>query len=284
MRARTLGVVPLVAAALVGCTRGVGDGADPTASAGVPPAITVAVADFPSEWLATRIGGDAVTVERIGASRVTDTDADLFAYVPGIDPAVDTAAQTLPEDHVVDLSDDVSRIASPRDPDVKDPYIWFDPINVSTMAQTLGTAMAEANPVAFEAYQFYGLRTFAVQNESLQVDQRLQEQLNPCRVATLVVEAPVLTYFARAYAFDQVPLISWDPASDPVPALYFTIDAEAAVRDAAADNAAVAIGVDTLTESAPEDDLLQGLLDLGETVAEHQDCPLVTPSSSDRPG
>jgi len=173
MRARTLGVVPLVAAALVGCTRGVGDGADPTASAGVPPAITVAVADFPSEWLATRIGGDAVTVERSGASRVTDTDADLFAYVPGIDPAVDTAAQTLPEDHVVDLSDDVSRIASPRDPDVKDPYIWFDPINVSTMAQTLGTAMAEANPVAFEAYQFYGLRTFAVQNESLQVDQRL---------------------------------------------------------------------------------------------------------------
>ena len=284
MRARTLVALTLVAIVLAACTRGVSEGGDPTASAGVPPVITVAASDFPSMWLAERIGGDAVEVQQISASEVADTDADLFAYVPGIDAEVDMAAEALPADQVVDDSEDVNRIASPRDPDVKDPYIWFDPINVSTMAQTLGTAMAEANPAAFEAYQFYGLRTFAVQNESLQVDQRLQEQLNPCRVATLVVEAPVLTYFARAYAFDQVPLISWDPVAEPVPALYFTIDAEPAVREAAAESDAEAIGVDTLTESAPEEDLLQGLLDLGDEVSKHQDCPLVTPSSSDRPG
>jgi ABC-type Zn uptake system ZnuABC Zn-binding protein ZnuA len=284
MRAPTLAALALTAIALAGCTRGVVEGGDPTASAGVPPAITVATVDFPSFWLAERIGGDAVEIDEIDASEVAASQADLFAYVPGLDPQVDAAAATLPEEQVVDLSEDVGRIGSPRDPEIKDPYIWFDPINVSTMAQTLGTAMSSANPAAFEAYQFYGLRTFAVQNEALQVDQRLQEQLNPCRIATLVVEAPVLTYFARAYAFDQKPLISWEPAKDPVPALYFTLDAEAAVRAAADANGAEAVPLDTLTESAPEDDLLQGLLDLGDEVSRHQKCPLVTPSSSDRPG
>ena len=269
MSRRRLAAAGLSVLALAGCTRGVVEGGDPTASAGIPPAITVATADFPSFWLAEQIGGDAAEVETVDPAEVADTDADLFAYVPGIDPEVDAAAATLPAERVVDLSDDVSRI---------------DPVNLSTMAQTLGTAMSKANPAAFEAYQFYGLRTISVQSEALQVDQRLQEQLNPCRVATLVVEAPVLTYFARAYAFDQVPLISWEPANDPVPALYYTIDAEAAVREAAGANGAQAIGVDTLTESAPEDDLLQGLLDLGDEVARHQNCPLVTPSSSDRPG
>ena len=284
MSRRRLAAAGLSVLALAGCTRGVVEGGDPTASAGIPPAITVATADFPSFWLAEQIGGDAAEVETVDPAEVADTDADLFAYVPGIDAEVDAAAATLPADRVVDLSEDVSRIGSPRDVEVKDPYIWFDPVNISTMAQTLGTAMSKANPAAFEAYQFYGLRTISVQSEALQVDQRLQEQLNPCRVATLVVEAPVLTYFARAYAFDQVPLISWEPANDPVPALYYTIDAEAAVRKAAGANGAQSIGVDTFTQSAPEDDLLQGLLDLGDEVARHQNCPLVTPSSSDRPG
>lgn len=282
MRALVLVAMSLVA--MAGCTRGVAEGADPTASAGVPPALAVAVADFPSFWLVDRIGGDAVDIERVDATELAGTEADLFAYVPGIDAAVDTAVAGLPPEQVVDLSEDVNRVASPRDPQVKDPYIWFDPVNITTMAKTLGTALSEANPAEYEAYQYYGLRTLAVQNESLSVDQRLQEMLNPCRVATLVVEAPVLTYFARAYAFDQLPLILWEPAKDPVPALYYTIDAEAAVREAATRTDASAIAVDTLTESAPEEDLLQGVLDLGAEVARHQDCPLVTPSSSDRPG
>ena len=73
----------------------------------------------------------------------------------------------------------------------------------------------------------------------------------------------MLTYFARAYAFDQVPLISWEPANDPVPALYYTIDAEAAVRGRRRERRA-GHRCRHLTESAPEDDLLQGLLDLGD--------------------
>ena len=278
-------VAGLVAAlALAGCTRGVAEGTDPTASAGIPPALRVAAVDFPSAWLAEQVGGDGAQVERIDADEVATSEADLFVYIPGLDEQVDAAADDLPAERALNLTDDVTRIASPRDPEVKDPYVWFDPLNVATMAQTLGTAMSKVSPTPFEAYQFYGLRAFSVQNEALQVDQRLQEQLNPCRVATLVVEAPVLTYFARAYAFDQVPLISWDPQRDPVSALYYTLDAEPAVREEAARTGTTPVPVDTLTESAPEEDLLQGLLDTAAQVADHQNCPLVTPSSSDRPG
>jgi zinc transport system substrate-binding protein len=276
-------VVAVAALALAGCTRNASD-ADPTASAGVPPALRIAAVDFPSAWLAEQVGGDGADVRRIAADEVAGTDADLFVYVPGLNPQVDEAAATLPPEKVVDTTDDVNRVASPRDPDVKDPYVWFDPVNVGAMARTVGTAMSKASPTEFEAYQFYGLRAFAVQNEALGVDQRLQEQLNPCRIATLVVEAPVLTYLAKAYAFDQVPLIAWKPDQQQVRAAYFTLDAQAAVERAAAANGVQAVPVDTLTESAPEEDLLQGLLDLGDEVSSHQDCPLVTPSSSDRPG
>lgn len=273
----------VVGLALAGCTRNAAD-AKPTVSAGVPPVVTVATVDFPSTWVAEQVGGDAAEVERVAPSELSATDADLVAYVPGLDPAVDAAVAGLSADRVVDVTADVGRIGNPREPDAKDPYVWFDPVNIGTMAQTLGEAMAQASPTEFEAYQFYGLRALSVQAEALDVDQRLQEQFNPCRVSTLVVEAPVLTYLARAYAFTQVPLILWKPARQPVTALYYTIDAEAAVRKAAQANGLKALSVDTLTESAPEDDLLQGVVELGDEIAAHQDCPLVTPSSSDRPG
>lgn len=269
---------------LAACSRNVGMSDEPTASDGVPAPLDVAAVDFPSYWLAERVGGDGARVERIDAAEVTATDADLFVHIPGLDPAVDAAAGGLPDEQVVDLTEDVGRIAGPRDPDVKDPYVWFDPVNVATMAQTLATAMVEASPTDYAAFEFYGLRALAVQTDALALDQRLQERLNPCRVPTLVVEAPVLTYFAKAYAFDQVPLISWDPAGSDVRALYFTLDAQPAVERAAARRGLAAVGVDTLTEGAPEDDLLLGVEQVGTAVSRHQICPFVTPTASDRPG
>jgi ABC-type Zn uptake system ZnuABC Zn-binding protein ZnuA len=277
-------VVLLVVLGLVGCTRNVGTATDPTASAGIPPVLTVATVDFPSRWLAERVGGDAVEVVPIAASEVAATDADLFAYVSGLDAQVDAAAAGLPQDRVIDVTDDVNRVASPRDPQVPDPFVWFDPVNVGTMAQTVASGLISVSPTPFEASQFYGLRGLSVQNEALGVDQSLQEMFNPCRIPTLVVEAPVLNYLARAYAFDQVPLILWKPGGQRVESLYYTVDAQPAVEAAANRNGIGTVPVDTFTESAPEDDLLQGLLDLGDQIAANQDCPLVTPSSSDRPG
>lgn len=269
---------------LAACSRNVGMSDEPTPSNGVPAPVDVAAVDFPSYWLAERVGGDGARVERISAPAVASTDADLFVHIPGLDPAVDAAAEGLPDEQVVDLTEDVGRIASPRDPDVKDPYVWFDPVNTGTMAQTLATALVDASPTDYAAFEFYGLRALAVQSDALALDQRLQERLNPCRLPTLVVEAPVLTYFAKAYAFDQVPLISWDPTGSDVRALYYTLDAQAAVEQAATRRGLVAVGVDTLTEGAPEDDVLLGVEEVGTAVARHQICPFVTPTATDRPG
>ena len=273
----------LVIAALTGCTRGVGSAA-PTTSGGVPPTVSVAVADFPSAWLAQRVGGDAIDVREVGAADLRTSGADLVAYVPDINPDVDAAVATLPTGTVVDLTADIKRLADPRDREKRDPYVWFDPVNVATMAGTLAKTMAKVNRVPYMATQYYGVRSLDVEADSLAVDQRLQEILSPCRIPTLVVEAPVLGYLARAYAFDQVPLILWKPQREPVRALYFTIDAEAAVRAQAAMYDVKALPVDTLTEKAPNDDLLQGVLDTGQEIADHQDCPLVVPSATDRPG
>jgi zinc transport system substrate-binding protein len=246
--------------------------------------MTVAVADFPSAWLTERVGGDAVDLQEVAADGLRQSGFDLVAFVPGLDAEVDAVVATLPPEKVVDLTADISRIADPRTPDRRDPYVWFDPVNVATMAGTLADAMAQTNRVEFLATQYYGVRALEVEADALSVDQRLQERLNPCRIPTLVVEAPVLGYLAKAYAFTQVPLIGWRPGQERVRALYFTLDAEPAVRSAATRAGVEVVGVDTLTQKAPNDDLLQGVSDLGDAVAGHQDCPLVVPESTDRPG
>ncbi|MEI2621745.1 MAG: zinc ABC transporter substrate-binding protein [Candidatus Nanopelagicales bacterium] len=102
--------------------------------------------DFPSKWLSERVGGDAVEVLSIGASEVAQTDADLLVYVPGLDAQVDAAAAELPQDRVINATGDVNLVASPRDPQIRDPYVWFDPVNVGTMAQTVADGLTSASP------------------------------------------------------------------------------------------------------------------------------------------
>jgi zinc transport system substrate-binding protein len=270
---------------LAACSRNVGATDEPSASAGVPAPIEVAVADFPSQWLAERVGGEGVRVTRVAPGALAEPDADLVAVIPGLDPVADAAVKTLPDEQVVDLLEDVRQITSPRDDRVKDPYVWFDPVTIGTMAQSLSAALVEASPTQVVAFEYYGLRALSLQGDALSLDQRLQERLNPCRIATLVVEAPVLTYLARAYALNQVPLILWGSrAGSDVTALYYTPDAEPAVRRVAERRGLRAVGVNTLTAEAPQDDLLLGVEEVGMSVAANQDCPYSTPTAGDRPG
>lgn len=278
---RGIAAATALVAALSGCTRTSPPDSRPTASGSVPAPLTIATTDFPSMWLTEQIGGESVEVLQLSAAELADSDADLLAYIPGLDPAVDAAAESF--ETAVDLTEDVTKIRSVRDPEAVDPYVWFDPINISTMAQTLSREMITNSPTPFEASGYYGLRTFSLQNEALAIDQQMQEELNPCRIEDLVVEAPVLGYLARAYAFEQLPLIAWQPDDTAVAALYYTIDAEAAVRSAADQAGIKAVPIDVLTEGAPRGDLLQGVVNTAEKIAAHQDCPLVKPQSSDRP-
>lgn len=273
----TAGAAALVVLIAAGCTRDASDPA-PTMSAGLPPAVTVAAADFPSEWIARQVGGEAVAVRRIPAAQIPTADVDLIVYVPGLDTAVDRAVQPLQMNEVVNLVQDVSQVGRPGAPAVKDPYVWFDPVNVSTMGATLSSRLAQASERPFEASQYYGVRALKLQGEALQVDQRLQEVLNPCRIPTLVVQRPILTYLAKVYGFSQVTPDDWRPAKQPVTAVYYTPDASRTTAGIPA------VTLNPLTRSAPRDDLLQGVLDTADTIASHQDCPLVTPQTSDRPG
>ena len=148
---------------LVGCTRNVGTATDPTASAGIPPALTVATVDL--KWLSERVGGDAVEVPRSARPRWLQTDADLLVYVPGLDAQVDAAAAGLPQDRVIDVTGDVNLVASARDAELRDPYVWFDPVNVGTMAQTVAAGLTSASPTMFEASRFPRIARPIGQNE-----------------------------------------------------------------------------------------------------------------------
>lgn len=284
MMLRHVGALCLSVAALAACSRGVGPDAAPTASKGVPPALTVATVDFASTWLVEQVGGKAVESDRITAAQLATTSADLFAYIPGLDPVVDAAVTTLPEEQVIDLTQDVKVLDDPLDPARPDPNVWFDPAAVAQMAATLGEYLIDASPTAYEAQRYYGLRSLALQDRAQSLDTDAQERFDACRIGTLVVDRPILTYLAHAYAFDQIPLGLWKPRKAPVEALYYTPDAAARARRAAAQQDVRPVVIDQMTRDAPDEDLLQGVTDVMDRIAANQDCPRIKPVSTDRPG
>ena len=284
MTRRLLALALLATVLLAGCSRNVASDTDPTPSNGVPPPLTVATVDFPSTWLAEQVGGKGVVVQRVGPAELATTESDVLVYVPGLDPAVDAAAQSLPPESVVDVTADVTQLANPRNPEQRDPYAWLDPLNISTMAETLSKALTDASPTTYDANQYYGLRALGTQNKAGDLDQSLQEKFDTCRVGTLVVDAPVLTYLARTYAFEQVPLLLWKPAKQPVRAVYYTPEEARPVRKAAKDAGVDAVRIESLAHGAPADDLLAGVAMVGDRIAKHQNCPVATPVSTDRPG
>ncbi len=206
-------------------------GACATASTSAPDGkLKVVTAFYPLEFAARQVGGDAVEVStltppgvephdlELSPSQVAEIrDADVIVYIPGFQPAVDTAIEQQAQDRAVDAAKGITLLAAPQAQDtadkLTDPHIWLDPANMATIGATLADAFTTRSPQGGFSERN---RDFAEHMTVL--DQRFTAGLATCTIKDMVVSHEAFAYLAQAFGFTQVGISGLSPDAEPSPA------------------------------------------------------------------
>lgn len=201
--------------------------------------LQVAVAFYPFEFVAERIGGDQVDVSNLTqpgaephdleltpqqvAALATD---DLVVFQSGFQPAVDTAIEQIRPKRTVDTASFLTLIeaeaedhehegeveAEDHEHGALDPHTWLDPANMITIAEHVRDALIEARPDA--AQQFAG-NTDQLLAELNQLDGTLESDLTGCRIKPFITSHAAFGYFAKRYGLTQVGINGVEPDVEP---------------------------------------------------------------------
>lgn len=221
---------PLVLAACGGADGGGGDGG--------PQVVT---SFYPLEYVAQRIVGDHAEVSTLTSPGVephdleltvrqtaTVSDADLVAYVKGLQPAVDAAVEQHGPDQVVEVTEVVD--LEPLDPaahegeddeeheahaDVDgDLHFWLDPLRMAEVAAEVEARMSEVDP---DNADVYAENLTALRQDLQKLDEEYQAGLADCRLDTVVVSHDAFGYLER-YGLHFEPIAGLSPDAEPSPA------------------------------------------------------------------
>ena len=194
--------VTLAIAALAGC-----GGTEPTAEGKQQ----VVAGFYPLQFLAERIGGDAmrvITLAEPGAephdlelkpSQVLRiADADLVLYLKGLQPELDHAVELKTEGESFDVTT-VSPLTG------GDPHIWLDPSRMATLAEAVGQQLGRPDQAK------------ALMDELTKLDAEFAEGLRNCQRREIVTSHDAFGYLARRYQLEQIPITGLTPESEPTP-------------------------------------------------------------------
>ncbi|KQX63780.1 metal ABC transporter substrate-binding protein [Angustibacter sp. Root456] len=196
----------------------------------------VRAAFYPLQFVAARIGGDAVTVTNLtrpgGEPHDLELtprdvagleDADLVVYLKGFQPAVDDALAVAKPRRVFDAStaaslnltySPVAEPGSRHESSRPDPHFWLDPLRLRDVASALEPVMARADP-AHAALFSQNLQRLTADLEAL--DGELATGLAHCLSTDLVTSHNAFGYLAERYGLHQVGISGLDPAAEPDP-------------------------------------------------------------------
>jgi zinc transport system substrate-binding protein len=97
----------------------------------------------------------------------------------------------------------------------QDPHVWLDPILAQQQVETIGAALAKADPDNAERYAA-NTRAFG---ERLRIlNESYERGLSQCRRREIVVSHASFAYPARRYRLTQVPVMGLSPDAEPSPA------------------------------------------------------------------
>ena len=205
---------------------------------------------YPLQFLAERIGGDAVTVSTLtkpGAEphdvelnprQVADVaDAGLVIYLRGFQPAVDdavaleakdrsfdaaTAVPLLPVDQGADRH--VPGAEHAETADGMDPHVWLDPVRFAAIADRLAERLGRADPGHAADYT---ARAAAVHAELDALNTEYATRLHDCLRRELVTSHSAFNYLATRYGLTQVGITGISPEAEPSPRRLAAVAAEA---------------------------------------------------------
>jgi zinc transport system substrate-binding protein len=220
----------LAALALSACSTD----ADQTAGAADEP-LSVVAAFYPLQFVAERVGGDAVTVTNLtkpGAEphdlELTPQDvaavgdAALAVYLSGFQPAVDDAVAGQAPDTSFDAADsaDLSLVFTSieegvsEDTEQVDPHFWLDPLRLADVAEALADELSSLDPERAETFQ---ANADQLRADLGQLDSELSTGLDECVRRDIVTSHTAFGYLADAYGLNQVGITGLTPEAEPSP-------------------------------------------------------------------
>ncbi|MEV4826154.1 metal ABC transporter substrate-binding protein [Micromonospora sp. NPDC049274] len=225
----------LALSAGAGCSTGGAAGADPQR-------VDVVAAFYPLQFLAERVGGDAVRVTNLakpGAephdlelspSQVGQvTEAEMIVYLKGFQPAVDEAVAQDDDDRVFDVASvqpllDASAGGHNHEGEeeqgeeqhrhAKDPHVWLDPTRLAGIGDQLAKRLGTVDP---DHAADYTARATALRADLTALDSEFTQGLATCQRREIVTSHAAFGYLADRYRLDQVGITGLTPDVEPSP-------------------------------------------------------------------
>ena len=227
-----------VAAAVLAAGCATGCAAGPSGEDG---RVDVVAAFYPLQFVAERVGGDAVDVTALAKPGAEPHDlelspsqvgqvskADLVIYLKGFQPAVDEAVEQEGGDRTLDVGSvtpllDVSAGSHRHEGGEtdhedgaggKDPHIWLDPTRLATVADRTAERLADVDP---DHAADYAARAAALRDELEALDREYQQGLSTCQRREIVVSHAAFGYLADRYRLEQIAVSGLTPDDEPPP-------------------------------------------------------------------
>ncbi|MEU7851624.1 metal ABC transporter substrate-binding protein [Micromonospora parva] len=219
---------------------GAGAGCSTDGAGADPQRVDVVAAFYPLQFLAERIGGDAVRVTNLakpGAephdlelnpSQVGEvSDAELIVYLKGFQPAVDDAVAQNGGDRAFDVTsvqplldasagghDHEGEEGHTEESGGKDPHVWLDPTRLAGIGDQLAQRLGTADP---DHAADYTARAAALRTDLTTLDDEFKHGLATCQRREIVTSHAAFGYLADRYQLDQVGITGLSPDVEPSP-------------------------------------------------------------------
>ncbi|WP_432899745.1 metal ABC transporter substrate-binding protein [Micromonospora matsumotoense] len=208
-----------------------------------PDRVDVVAAFYPLQFVAERVGGDAVTVTNLAKPGAEPHDlelnprqvgqvsqAELVFYLKGFQPAVDEAVAQ----NAADRAFDVTGVAPLLDATAgghehehegesdhaeeegggKDPHLWLDPTRLATVADKLAERLGTVDP---DRAADFTTRARTLRGELEKLDTEYAAGLKTCQRREIVVSHAAFGYLAERYRLEQIGLTGLTPDTEPAP-------------------------------------------------------------------
>jgi zinc transport system substrate-binding protein len=236
----------LALAAAAGC-----GGGSSAASGNGSGKMDVVAAFYPLQFVAERVGGEAVQVQNLAKPGAEPhdleltikqvshiADAGLVVYLHGFQPAVDEAVAEHAADHAFDVATveplaDAGAAAHEHEGEGEehaeeesgqDPHVWLDPTRLATIADRLAARLGELD-AAHAADYATRARTLRTDLETL--DREYSTKLATCERREIVTSHTAFGYLATRYKLEQIGITGLSPDAEPSPQRVTEVAAEA---------------------------------------------------------
>jgi zinc transport system substrate-binding protein len=206
-----------------------------------PSRVDIVAAFYPLQFVAERVGADAVSVTGLAKPGAEPhdieltpvqvgliSDAELVLYLTGFQPAVDDAVAQEGGDRALDAATAVPLLPADAgghehegggDTDREraggeDPHLWLDPTRLATVGDALAERLGAVDP---DRAAGYTARAAALRADLDKLDREYVAGLATCQRRELVVSHTAFGYLAQRYGLEQIGISGLSPEDEPSP-------------------------------------------------------------------